>query len=101
MTDTHDMHPYPGPVTVWVYLLILLVLGVAAAYLPASRDLVLTLIFGVALVKATLVARHYMHLRAEHALIYAIAAIPLLLCLAFAVSLVPDLIWSRGTSGAP
>ncbi len=92
---------WPSNVTVWVWLLTLLVLGIAAAYLPASKDLILTLVFGVALFKAVLVARHFMHLRAEHALIYTIIAVPLLLAIGFAISLIPDIIINHGGPPAP
>lgn len=92
---------WPSNVTVWVWLLTLLVLGIAAAYLPVGQGLALSLVFAAALFKAVLVARHYMHLRAEHVLIYVIIAIPLMLAIGFALSLIPDVITNHGGPPAP
>jgi caa(3)-type oxidase subunit IV len=51
------------------------------------------LIFSVAIVKAFLVARHYMHLRQERAIIYAIALVPLVFVVIFLIGLFPDFVY--------
>lgn len=85
----------PGYVTIWVWLVGLLTLAVIAAYVPLARVPALTVIFVSALVKAVLVARHYMHLKSESVVIYAIAGVPVLLVLVLACALVPDMIFNR------
>jgi caa(3)-type oxidase subunit IV len=49
--------------------------------------------FSVAIVKAFLVARHYMHLRHERAVIYAIALVPLVFVVIFLIGLFPDFVY--------
>jgi cytochrome c oxidase subunit 4 len=88
-------HTGPSYVTIWVLLMALLFAGLAVAFLPLTKGTVLLLIFEVALVKAALVARYYMHLRGEHALIYAIAGIPVVLVVGMVLTLVPDIVFGK------
>jgi cytochrome c oxidase subunit IV len=80
-----------GYVTIWVWLVALLVAGVGLIALPASKTVVVSLIFIVAVAKAALVVRHYMHLRAQPLLIYAIMGIPVLLAIGMTLALMPDI----------
>ena len=80
-------------VTIWGWLMALAVLGVLLASVPIGKTAVLVLVFAVATLKAGLVARNYMHLKAEHMLIYGIALIPVLLFLGLALALVPDIVF--------
>jgi caa(3)-type oxidase subunit IV len=85
----------PSHTTIWILLLALLAAGLAVTAAPLGRAVAIVLIVTIALAKAVLVARHYMHLKREPLIICAIAAAPLLLVLILAVALVPDLVWSR------
>ena len=84
---------FPSNVAIWSWLVTLLVAALFCAYLPFGKAMAIFLIFTVAVVKAFLVARHYMHLRTENLLIYAIAGIPVLLLLGMMLALVPDIIF--------
>lgn len=90
-----DDSRYPSNQKIWVWLVSLLVIGLLVAYVPIGKAGTIFLIFSVAVVKAFLVARHYMHLRQETLLVSAIAGIPVLLLLGFALALVPDIIFNR------
>lgn len=79
-------------VTVWVWLVVLLIAEVVAILLPVAKVAILLVVFGAAVWKAALVARDYMHLKSEHILIYAIAGVPVLLVLGFALMLIPDIL---------
>ena len=77
---------------VWYWLMALVVVSVAAALLlPKLQALVL--IFTVAVVKMLLVARNYMHLKHEKAIIYAIALVPLVFITIFLFGLFPDFVY--------
>jgi caa(3)-type oxidase subunit IV len=86
---------HPNALTIWAWLVGLLAAGLVLAYLPVGKPMAVFLIFSVAVVKATLVARHYMHLRSETLMIYAIAGVPVLLLLGMALALVPDIVFNR------
>jgi len=86
---------YPNNVAIWVWLIALLAAGLLAGYLPFGHYVAVAAIFAIALVKAVLVTRHYMHLRSESLLIYAIGGVPLLLLLTMALLLVPDIVYNR------
>jgi caa(3)-type oxidase subunit IV len=88
-------HVRPNYVAVWGWLVILLMVGVAVAYLPFPKSITTFLIFAIAAVKAVMVALNYMHLRFERLLIYAIAIVPLLLFLILTVTLIPDIVFNR------
>ena len=55
----------PNYVAVWVWLVVLMIAGVLASYLPFAKSAVICLVFVVAATKALLVALYYMHLRFE------------------------------------
>jgi caa(3)-type oxidase subunit IV len=80
---------------IWVWLVALLGVGLAASALPGMRTLAVTFLFVTALTKALLVVLYYMHLRWEPRLIYAIAAAPLVFVLVLIVGLMPDFVLAR------
>ena len=82
----------PNYVAIWVWLVVLMLAGVLAASLPLDRSVVMSLIFGIAAVKAALVALNYMHLKSETWLIYALAIVPVLLVVAMILVLFPDIV---------
>lgn len=85
----------PNYVAVWAWLVLLLVVSVAAVYLPLSQAATIAVIFTVAVVKAFLVAVNFMHLRFEQRLIRAIAIVPVLLFLGLILALLPDIVFNR------
>ncbi|MBI2015761.1 MAG: cytochrome C oxidase subunit IV family protein [Candidatus Rokubacteria bacterium] len=84
-----------GYVVIWGWLLVLMTLSLFANTLPVSRPAIVTLMFVVAAVKAVLVALHFMHLRVERWLIYAIAIVPVLLVFGLMLALFPDFVFAR------
>ena len=77
---------------VWYWLMALVIVSVAAAsLLPKLQALVL--VFAVAVVKMLLVARNFMHLKHEKAIIYAIALVPLVFIIIFLFGLIPDFVY--------
>jgi caa(3)-type oxidase subunit IV len=83
--------PSVGYLTIWAWLIVLLALGVALLAAPVSKTLAVVLIFAVASVKAFLVLRHYMHVRHQPLMIYAMLGVPLLLAIALTIVLLPDI----------
>jgi caa(3)-type oxidase subunit IV len=61
-TEAHVQHP--NYVKIWAILVVLLIVSVAGS-MSHIREVVLIAAFGVALVKAYLVARNFMHLNVE------------------------------------
>ena len=88
-------HGRPNYVALWVWLVALLIVGLAASFVPGARGLAVALIFATAVAKALLVALNYMHLKFEPRLIYAIAIIPVLFVLVLTVALFPDFVFHR------
>jgi len=91
-TTEHSDFDY---VMIWVWLVALLGAGTLAFLLPIGKGAALAVIFGIAMVKASLVVRDYMHLKSERLLIYVIAALPLILALGLALVLIPDIVYHR------
>ena len=84
---------HPNYVTIWVWLVVLMVAGVLATRLPLGKSAINNLIFAIAAVKAVLVALNYMHLRSESWLICALAIVPVLLVVALTFVLFPDIVF--------
>ncbi len=98
MSDQHAAaaaHHHPNYVKIWAILCVLLVVSVAG---PMLHIRVITLIaaFGIALVKASMVAKHFMHLDVEKPIIrWALGAVLVLMVLLYA-GLAPDVQKSSG-----
>jgi caa(3)-type oxidase subunit IV len=86
-----DARHGPSHLLVWAWLVALLVVGMAVFALPMGKTAATTLILGIAVVKAVLVGRHYMHLRAQPPMLYLIVGVPVVLAVAFAITLLPDI----------
>ncbi len=78
-------------VTIWMWLVLLVAAGVAVLGIPIHKTAAVVLIFGVAAVKATLVLRHFMHVRRQPLMIYAMLGIPVILAIALTLVLIPDI----------
>lgn len=91
---TSDSH-HSNYVTIWVWLVALLCAGLVLTYVPIGKATAIFLIVAIALVKAFLVARNYMHLKSESFVIIAIAGIPVLLLVGLALALVPDVVFNH------
>ena len=77
---------------IWYWLMALVIVSVGASVvLPKAEALML--IFTVAVIKALLVARNYMHLKHEKAIIYAIALVPLAFVIIFLIGMFPDFVY--------
>ncbi len=77
---------------IWGWLLALVIVSVAAASVMPKLQAML-LIFSVAILKALLVARNYMHVKHEKAIIYAIALVPLAMIIILLFGLFPDFVY--------
>jgi caa(3)-type oxidase subunit IV len=88
-------HPRPNYIAVWAWLVFLLIISLAAVYLPFSQTATISMIFVVAAVKAFLVAANFMHLRFETKLVHAIAIVPVLLFIILTITLLPDIVYNR------
>ena len=86
---------HPNYVKIWVWLIVLMAVSLAATLLPGGRAIAVTVIFAAAIAKALLVALNYMHLRFEPRLIYAVVLVPVLFALVLALALVPDFVFRR------
>ena len=81
----------PLDLRIWGWLVGLLISGLTVFVMPIPRIAAIGLVFTAAIIKAALVVRKYMHHEAEHWLLYVIALVPVLLIIAMAVALLPDI----------
>jgi caa(3)-type oxidase subunit IV len=91
--DTH--HSGPNNVVIWVALVVLLAAGFAVFEFHMTKLATILLIFGIAIVKAWLVVRYYMHLRGVPRVLYFIAGVPLILAITMVLILFPDIALRR------
>lgn len=88
MTTAHSEPNYIG---VFWWLLALTILEIAVIYMPMARIIIVTLLVGLALSKAALVALYFMHLKFERFTLGLIALTPLILCVFLILMLLPDI----------
>ncbi len=86
-----DAHAEPNYISIFWWLLALTILEIAVIYMPMARLFIIILLVGSALVKATLVAMYFMHLRFERFTLAMIAMTPLIICLFLILMLLPDM----------
>jgi caa(3)-type oxidase subunit IV len=85
----------PHPVKIWIWLVGLLASGFVVFWLDPSQAMIVLALFGIALVKAMLVIRHYMHMKNQPVGLYVIAAVPVLLLIFMVLALLPDIAFYR------
>ena len=76
---------------VWLWLVALTVGYLLERWVGIPRRWALVVIFGIAFWKASLVALNFMHLKRESPVIYAIAAVPIVLFAILVLLLLPDI----------
>jgi len=86
-----DAHAEPNYISIFWWLLALTIFEIAVIYMPIARLAIVILLVGSALVKATLVAMYFMHLRFERITLAMIAVTPLIICLFLILMLLPDM----------
>ena len=96
--DNHDNHY----IKIWGILLVLLVVSVVgpevAEYTPATvgKYIVLLTAFGIAFVKAYMVAKHFMHLNVERPVVHYFLGVCLLFVVLFFGATSPDIMKQEG-----
>jgi caa(3)-type oxidase subunit IV len=92
-SEAHIHHP--NYIRIWAVLLVLLVVSVLGP-LTGIRPLILITAFGVAVVKAYLVARNFMHVNIERRWIPYLLLVCLILVAVLFVGVAPDVMKHRG-----
>jgi cytochrome c oxidase subunit 4 len=78
MMETAEKKKQPSYMLIWFVLLVLTVVEVGIAYLSSlPRNVLIVVLVGLAIWKATLVAMYYMHLRFERLRVILLATAPL------------------------
>lgn len=95
MADTaaahSEAHAEPNYLAVFGWLFVLTVIEVGVIFLPIPWLMIAGSLVILALVKASLVAIYFMHLKFEKVVIWWIAVIPVILCVFLIFMLVPEL----------
>ena len=84
-------HHGPSPYLIWVLLMACLGAGMLVFLVEMSHATVISILFAVAVVKAALVVRYYMHMQGQPVPLYAVAGVPVLLLIFMVVALLPDI----------
>jgi cytochrome c oxidase subunit 4 len=88
--ETAEKKKQPSYMLIWFVLLVLTIVEVGIAYLSTlPRNVLIVVLVGLAIWKATLVAMYYMHLRFERlrVILLATAPLPLAIILVLAILL--------------
>ncbi len=85
-----EEHANPNYWLIWLYLFILTVTEIAVIFTPLVKVVIVIALVSLALVKATLVAAYFMHLRFEARTLALIALTPLFLGAVLISILIPD-----------
>lgn len=90
MAETALTHKQPNYAAVFWGLLILTLFEIAAANAPVAKFIAVLVLVMLALVKASLVALFYMHLKYEKYIFYILVFFPLLLAVILTVLVLSD-----------
>ena len=92
---TETSHETSHYVKIWAILLALLVVSVLGPML-GIRVLTMITAFGIAIVKAGMVAKHFMHLNVEKRYIHYLLLVMLAVCVLFFAGVAPDVMMPAG-----
>jgi cytochrome c oxidase subunit 4 len=91
MENTAAAHPQePNYMAVFWALLVLTLVEVGIFYMHLNKVVLITALVLMALIKASLVAWYFMHLRSERWSLILMVVLPMLLCLDLFIGLLPD-----------
>lgn len=87
-STAHSHHNY---IKIFIILSVLTAVEIGVTFLGLPRTLLVTLLVGLAVWKAALVALHFMHLKIEKKTLTIVALIPFILCVFLSLMLLPDI----------
>jgi caa(3)-type oxidase subunit IV len=87
-STAHSHHKY---IQIFVILSVLTAVEVGVTFFGLPRALLVALLVGLAVWKASLVALHFMHLKLEKRTLALIAIVPFVLCVFLSLMLLPDI----------
>ncbi|MDP9129097.1 MAG: cytochrome C oxidase subunit IV family protein [Candidatus Binatota bacterium] len=87
-STAHSHHNY---IKIFIILSVLTAVEIGVTFLGLPRTLLVTLLVGLAVWKAALVALHFMHLKIEKRTLTIVAVIPFILCVFLSLMLLPDI----------
>ena len=90
-----EAHVHPNYIKIWYWLLVLLAVSVAGPMLEIPAITIITA-FGIATVKAYLVAANFMHLKFEKKIIWFLLILSICLLGVFFFGTAPDLMMTEG-----
>ena len=90
-----EAHAHPNYIKIWYWLLVLLAVSVAGPMLEIPALTIITA-FGIATVKAYLVAANFMHLKFEKRIIWFLLILSICLLGVFFFGTAPDLMMTEG-----
>jgi caa(3)-type oxidase subunit IV len=93
----HDAHAHPSYVKIWAILLGLLVVSVAGPFI-GIRIVTLITAFGIAIVKAYMVARYFMHINIEKKYVAYLVGTMVILMLLMVGAVAPDVMHHDGAN---
>lgn len=97
MDTTHES---PNYMAIFYWLFALTVAEVAVVYMALPKTLMVAILIGLALAKASMVAMYFMHLKFESRTLGIIAVTPPLLLVMFLLVTYPDTAWRLFASWA-
>ena len=92
---TEEHHEHPNYVRIWIWLVILLVISICGPFLGIPIVTIMTA-FGIAVVKAYMVARNFMHLNIERRYVIYIVSTMLIFMFLFFTFVAPDVMKHDG-----
>lgn len=93
----HAPHAHPSYVKIWAILLVLLVISVAGPFL-GIRVVTLITAFGIAIVKAYIVARYFMHINIEKKYVAYLVGTMIILMMLMVGAVSPDVMHHDGAN---
>ena len=91
---SEELH-HPNYVKIWVWLLVLLAISITGPFIGIQIVTLITA-FGIAIVKAYLVARNFMHLNIQKRYVVYLLSTMLVLVLLFFAAVAPDVMKQEG-----
>ena len=102
MMETAEKKKQPSYMLIWFVLLVLTIVEVGVAYVSSlPRNVLIVVLVGLAVWKATLVAMYYMHLKFERLRLILLATAPLPLAIILVVAILLEQMFVAGVAVRP